>query len=364
MSAGRIEIGGRRIGPGERPYVIAEAGVNHNGDPELAGRLVDAAAQAGADAVKFQTFRADSLALDDAPLAEYQRKRGMAQSQVEMLRGLELPVEALAALRTRAMDHGLAFLSSPFDVDSVEVLLRLGVPAIKIGSGDLTNLFLLRAVADRGIPVLLSTGMATIDEVDRAMADLGAHGDPDVVLLQCVSLYPADAAMVDLRAMAMLQKRYGVPVGFSDHTIGLGAPVAAAALGAAVIEKHMTLDRSMPGPDHAASLEPESFGEMVSAIRDAHAALGTGAKAPVPEERAIRGVVRRSIVVARPIGAGSVVSAGDLTALRPDGGLSPLRLDEVVGRSAARDLAVGHVLAADDLAPPLDPVPEGAADHG
>lgn len=353
MSGASIEIDGRRIGAGERPWVIAEIGVNHNGDPGLALRLVDAAADAGADAVKLQTFHADRLALEDAPQAAYQRERAAAASQREMLRRLELPTESLAGLRGRAVERGLAFLSSPFDVDSVELLVGLGVPAIKIGSGDLTNLFLLRAVTRRGVPVLLSTGMATLDEVDRAVADLRAHGDPPVALLQCVSVYPADAETVDLRAMATMADRYGVPVGFSDHTLGIGAAVAATALGAAVIEKHLTLDRSMEGPDHAASLDPDSFGRMMAAIRDAHAALGTGTKAPLPAEMPIRAVVRRSIVVARAVGAGRRLSMDDLTALRPDGGLSPLRLDEVLGRTAARDLAPGAVLSPQDVVPPL-----------
>ena len=357
MTGASIEIGGRRIGAGERPYVIAEAGVNHNGDQDLARRLIDAAAGAGADAVKFQTFHADRLALEDAPQADYQRQGGAATSQREMLRGLELPDEALAGLHAHAGERGIGFLSSPFDVESVDLLIGLGVPAIKIGSGDLTNPFLLRSVADRGIPVILSTGMATLEEVDLAMAELRAHGDPAVVLMQCVSVYPADPATIDLRAMAALEERYAVPVGFSDHTVGLGAAVAAVALGAAVIEKHLTLDRSMRGPDHAASLDPQSFAQMVAAINDAHAALGSGTKAPVAAELPIRAVARRSIVVARPVRAGIALSAGDLTALRPEGGLSPLRLDEVVGRSAARDLAAGEMLRAEDLIPPLDPVP-------
>lgn len=363
MTVTSIGIGGRRVGGGERPYVIAEAGVNHNGDPALARRLIDAASDAGADAVKFQTFRADRLALDDAPQAAYQRDGAGASSQVEMLRRLELPTEALGDLRAHASGRGIAFLSSPFDIESVELLVSLGVPAIKIGSGDLTNLFLLRSVADRGIPVVLSTGMATLEEVDLAMSDIRDHGNPPVVLLHCVSVYPADAAMVNLRVMATLEGRYGVPVGFSDHTVGLGVPVAAAALGAAVIEKHLTLDRSLPGPDHAASLDPDSFARMVAAIHEAHAAVGNGTKAPVEAELPIRAVVRRSMVVARSVRAGDVVTIHDLTALRPDRGLSPLRLDEVVGRPAARDLAPGHVLGPDDVVPSLHTTEAPGADR-
>ena len=353
MTAPSVRIAGRLIGPGEPPYVIAEAGVNHNGDPALAERLVDAAGDVGADAVKFQTFTADRLALETAPQAAYQRERAAASSQREMLRGLELPRASLASLRAHADRRGLAFLSSPFDVDSVDVLTELGVPAFKIGSGDLTNLILLRAVANRGRPVLLSTGMSSLDEVDQAMADLRTHGDPPVIMLQCVSVYPADPATVNIRVMATLAERYGVVVGFSDHTIGVGAAVAAAALGASVIEKHLTLDRSLPGPDHAASLDPAGFMAMVRAIREAHVSLGDGTKAPLEAEIPIRAVVRRSLVVARPVSAGDAVVPDDLTALRPEGGVSPLRLDEVVGRTAARDLVAGTLLQASDLVPEL-----------
>jgi N,N'-diacetyllegionaminate synthase len=359
MTGPAAMIGGRRIGAGERPWVIAEIGVNHNGDAAVAHRLVDAAADAGADAAKLQTFHADQLALEDAPPAVYQRERAGATSQREMLRALELPNDALDALRSHAERRDIAFLSSPFDVQSIDLLIGLGVPAIKIGSGDLTNLVLLRAAAGRGVPLLLSTGMATLAEIDAAVADLRSHGDPAIVLLQCVSVYPADVATVDLRAMATLEARYGVPVGFSDHTLGIGASIAAAALGAAVIEKHLTLDRSMPGPDHAASLDPESFRRMVDGIHEAHAALGTGTKVPLPDELPIRAVVRRSLVLASLVPAGEPLSAAHLTALRPEGGVSPLRLDEVLGRVASRDLAAGHVLRRDDLVPILGHAPDG-----
>jgi N-acetylneuraminate synthase/N,N'-diacetyllegionaminate synthase len=355
MTGRHVEIGGRRIGDGVRPLVIAEIGVNHDGDVERAERLIDAAADAGADAAKLQTFRADRLALPEAAQAEYQRERASAASQLDMLRSLELPSEALAGLRDRALDRGLLFLSSPFDVESAELLIELGVPAIKIGSGDLTNLFLLRAVADRRIPVLLSTGMATLEEVDRAVEDLRSHGDPALVLLQCVSTYPATPEMIDLRAMRTMAERYGVPVGYSDHTMGIGAAVAATALGAAVIEKHLTLDRTLPGPDHAASLEPIDFRAMVDAIREAHDALGSGEKAPRPEEDDVRAVARRSIVIARRVPTGELLTSDDLTALRPESGLSPLLLDSVLGRAAARDLLPGRLLRPDDLDPPLSP---------
>jgi N-acetylneuraminate synthase/N,N'-diacetyllegionaminate synthase len=355
VSAARtVEIAGRRIGDGELPYVVAEAGVNHNGSAELALRLVEAAAGAGADAVKFQTFSADAVATVDARQADYQRQGAPATSQAEMLRGLELPVEALRACRDRAAELGITFLSTPFDPGSVRVLAELGVPAFKVGSGDLTNLVLLRAIAAQGKPVLLSTGMATLAEVDAAAHDLRDHGDPPLALLQCTSAYPADPADADLAAMATLRARFGVPVGYSDHTPGIVVAIAAAALGAAVIEKHLTLDRALPGPDHAASLEPGAFAEMVAGVREAHASVGDGAKQPSPAEDDVRRVARRSLVVTRAVRAGETLGAEDLDAMRPEDGISPLLLDEVIGRRAARDLEPRRPLRPADLDPPLE----------
>ncbi len=328
--------------------------MNHNGSLDLALQLVAAAAAAGADAVKFQTFSADAVVGSDAPQAGYQRDRAPAASQREMLRPLELPLAAWAPIRDRARALGILFLSTPFDIGSVRLLVELGVPAIKIGSGDLTNLVLLRAAAAHGLPILLSTGMATLDEVDSAVADLRSHGDPPLVLLQCTSAYPARAEHANLRAIAILRDRFGVPVGYSDHTPGIATSTAAAALGAAVIEKHLTVDSSLPGPDHAASLEPAAFGELVTAVRQAHACLGDGVKAPRPGEGEMRRVARRSLVTARPLAAGQVIGPADLDALRPADGISPLRLDEVVGRRTVRDLDRRTALQADDLDPPLD----------
>lgn len=348
-----MDVAGRTVGAGGVPLVIAEGGVNHNGNVELALRLVDAAASAGADAVKFQTFSAHALASPEAPQAAYQAERAAAASQVEMLRRLELPPDAWAALRDRANERGMVFLSTPFDLASVQLLAGLDVPAFKVGSGDLTNLVLLRAVAAHGRPLLLSTGMGTLDEVAAAVADLQAHGDPPLVLLQCTSAYPADADEANLAAMATMREAFGVPVGYSDHTSGISVAIAAAALGAAVIEKHLTLDRAMPGPDHAASLEPAAFAAMVSGVREAAAALGDGVKAPRPGEADAAAVARRSLVVTRAVTVGEVLAASDLDAMRPAGGISPLRVDDVTGRRAARDLEPRTPLQPDDLEPPL-----------
>jgi N,N'-diacetyllegionaminate synthase len=348
-----IELAGRTIGAGEPPFVVAEAGVNHNGQPELALALVDAAADAGADAVNFQTFSADALATAQAPQAAYQRERATAGSQVDMLRGLELSADGLRAARDRARERGLVFMSTPFDLGALQLLIELEVRAFKIGSGDLTNVVLLRAVAAQGRPILLSTGMATLAEIDAAVGVVRRAGDPPLVLLQCTSAYPAAAADANLMAMEHMRQRYGVPIGFSDHTLGMGASIAAAALGAAIIEKHLTPDRTLPGPDHAASLPPAEFAALVSGVRDAHAALGDGGKAPTAGEAEMRLIVRRSLVVNRPLVAGQIISEGDLDAMRPATGISPLRLDEVVGRRAARDLPERVPLMPDDLDPAL-----------
>lgn len=347
-----FKIAGRTIGD-TSPFVIAEAGVNHNGSPELALELVDAAAAAGADAVKFQTFRADALALPSAPQARYQRERAEAGSQRQMLQALELPTEALRACRDRALERGIVFLSTPFDLASVQVLVELEVPAFKIGSGDLTNLILLRAVAALGRPMIVSTGMATLDDVIAAVATVQAAGNPPMVLLQCTSAYPAAPGDANLRAMATLRDRFGVLVGYSDHTLGITSAIAATALGAAVIEKHLTLDRTLPGPDQAASLEPAEFAQMVVAIRDAHASLGDGIKVPSADEADVRMVARRSLVVVREIEVGQVVDAADLDARRPATGLSPMLLPVVIGRRAARRMPAGTILRGDDLDPPV-----------
>lgn len=349
----QIRIADRLIGGDARPLVIAEAGVNHNGSVEMAERLVDAAADAGADAVKFQTFIADSLVVPEAPRAAYQTAQIGSGSQLEMLRWLQLPADSLAALRSRAMARGLIFLSTPFDLASLHLLVELGVPAVKIGSGDLTNLILLRAAAAHGLPLLVSTGMATLDEISLAVADLQAHGDPPLVLLQCTSAYPAPVGDANLRAMATLEQQFGVPVGYSDHTLGIATAIAASALGAGVVEKHITLDRSLAGPDHAASLTPDEFLVMVGGIHDASDARGDGAKTVRPAEEDTRRVARRSLVLRRERAAGEQITADDVDAKRPASGISPLRLDEVLGRRAARDLVAQTILQADDLEPPL-----------
>jgi N-acetylneuraminate synthase/N,N'-diacetyllegionaminate synthase len=346
-------IGGRTIGPEQPPFVIAEAGVNHNGDPRLAIALVDAAADAGADAVKFQTFRTQALTTATAPQAAYQRERAAAASQAEMLQGLELPEAGLEAAFAHSAERGILAFSTPFDVGSVALLSRLGVPALKIGSGDLTNVLLLRAVAATGMPVILSTGMATIHEVDAAVEALEAAGNRSLALLHCVSAYPTPPGEANVRAIPTLRERYGREVGFSDHTTGIAAPLAAVALGATIIEKHLTLDRAMDGPDHAASMEPAELAQLVQLLREARASLGDGRKVPQPSEAETRIVARRSLVAAHELAQGTVLAAADLDAKRPGDGISPLQLDEMIGRRLLRPLAVDQQLDPSDLDPPL-----------
>jgi N-acetylneuraminate synthase/N,N'-diacetyllegionaminate synthase len=344
-----VQVGERRIGAGPC-FVIAEAGVNHNGDPALAHRLVDAAADAGADAVKFQTFDPVALAAADAPLAEYQRAgASRASDQRDMLAALALPDEAWSGLAAHAAERRVAFLSSPFDDGSAELLDRLGVPAFKIPSGELTNHPFLARLAARGRPLLMSTGMADIREVAAAIDVIAAAGDPPIALFHCVSSYPAAAEDANLRAMATLRAAFGVPTGWSDHTPGIELPTAAAALGASLLEKHLTLDRTLPGPDHAASLEPADFAALVAAVRSVESAVGDGAKVPTPAELETAMVARKSLVWGHDLEPGAVVSEDDLLAQRPGTGLAPARRAEVVGHATTRRVRAGTLVASDDV---------------
>jgi N,N'-diacetyllegionaminate synthase len=346
-------IGERRIGRGAPVFIVAEAGVNHNGDPDLARRLVDAAAECGADAVKFQTFTVDALLTREAPKAGYQvETTGAEESQREMLARLELGVERLSELRDSAVKLGLVFFSAPFDEASADALEGLDVALFKVPSGEITNLPLLRHVAAKGRPIILSTGMASLEEVEQAVAAILEGGDPPLAVLHCLSAYPAPAAEVNLRAMDSLASRFGCPVGFSDHTLGIEIAVAAAARGAAIIEKHLTLDKTLPGPDHRASLDPAEFGAMVRAIRSVESALGDGVKRPMPSEIDTRRVARKSLVAARALKAGERVAIGDLSSKRPGTGISPAELPRVLGLRLTRDVAADEVIAWEALARP------------
>jgi N-acetylneuraminate synthase len=345
-----IAIAGRRVGPGRPAFIIAEAGVNHNGETDRALALVEAAAQAGADAVKFQSFLAGEVAAPSAPKAAYQeRATGPGQSQYEMLKALELAPEDHRLLAERCRRLGLVFLSTPFDLPSLELLAGLGMPACKVPSGEITNLPFLRRVGAVGWPVILSTGMSELEEVALAVETLSAAGCAGLALLQCVSNYPAEAADANLRAMATLAERFGAPVGYSDHTLGIEVALAAAALGACIIEKHFTLDRGLAGPDHAASAEPAELAALVAGVRKVEAALGDGLKRPAPAEADTRAAARRSLVAARDIAAGERLEPEAVCLRRPGTGLAPGRLGEVLGKRARAAIAAGALLRLEDL---------------
>jgi N-acetylneuraminate synthase/N,N'-diacetyllegionaminate synthase len=325
--------------------VIAEAGVNHNGELDLAFKLIDAAAAAGADAVKFQTFIASEVITAEAAKAEYQKTTtGEQESQLEMVKRLELSFGDFRKLKMYCDDQGITFLSTPFDLKSVDFLAGLGVVALKISSGDLTNDPLLRHVAAQKRPVILSTGMSDMDEVREALAVINAAGNNDVILLQCVTNYPAAAEDINLRAMLSMQSAFDVNVGYSDHTLGIEIPLAAVALGACVIEKHFTLDKNFAGPDHRASLEPHEFKAMVEGIRNVEASLGDGRKVPAASEASNAAVARRSIVASRDISAGTVITPAEITFKRPGTGLPPRMADQVVGKTARVDVKAGTLL--------------------
>lgn len=314
-------------------FVIAEAGVNHNGDPVLARRMVDVAADAGADAVKFQTFHADALAREDAPKAEYQKETtGTTESQYAMLRKLELPDELHCDLAERSRERGIEFLSTAFDERSADLLDHLGMPRFKVASGEITNLPLLQHVAAKRKPVILSTGMSTLPEIGAALGILEKGGAAGITLLHCVSDYPTRPQDVNLRVMELLRRTFGVPVGFSDHTPGASVALAAVALGAVIIEKHFTLDRNLPGPDHRASLDPGALRDLISGIREVEAALGREEKRLTAGEESTRLVARRSLVAAEDLPAGTVLEARHLLAKRPGRGISPMQMGLVIGR--------------------------------
>lgn len=347
-----------------RVYIIAEAGVNHNGSIDLAKRLIEVAADAGANAVKFQTFKADKLVSRAAPKADYQIEHtGASESQHAMIQKLELDEAAHVALVSHCKANGIEFLSTPFDPESLELLVqKLDLSKIKLSSGDLTNAPLLFEAAQTGKPVILSTGMSTLGEIEMALGVLAfgytsineppslaaferAYGSATgskalqekLTLLHCTTEYPAPLADINLRAMATLQHAFGLPVGYSDHTHGITIPVAAVALGAVIIEKHFTLDRSLPGPDHKASLEPDELKQMVRSIREVELALGSPIKKPAASELKNRPIARKSLVASREIRKDEPFTQGNLAVKRPGDGINPIHYWEWLGKIADRD---------------------------
>jgi N,N'-diacetyllegionaminate synthase len=323
-----VSIGGRRVGAGEPVFVVAEAGVNHDGELATALTLIDAAADSGADAVKFQTFDPDALVTGDSKA---------------MLARLRLGREEHQALIERSAARGIVFLSTPFDVGSAAMLAELGVPAFKVGSGELTSLPFLEFLAGQGLPILLSTGMSDLEEVQAAADVIRAHDAP-LILLHCVSSYPAPAQQANLRAIDTLRDAFRVPVGYSDHCLGADVSLAAVARGACILERHLTLDRRRPGADHSMSMEPDDLRDLIERLRTIEQALGDGRKQPQPSEEELRVLARRSIVAARPLAAGDLLTEDALAIKRPGGGLAPARLHSLVGARVARPLALDEQL--------------------
>ena len=318
-------------------YIIAEAGVNHNGDINLAYQLVDAAKAAGVDCIKFQTFKSENLVSHTAQKAEYQKAATGDSSQQDMLKQLELSFGEFVSLKEYCDRKGICFLSTPFDFESIKFLNSIEMPFWKIPSGEVTNYPYLVALAKTGKPVVMSTGMCEMQEIEDAIAVLRENGASDIKLLHCNTEYPTPNEDVNLRAMKTLRDAFGVEVGYSDHTKGIEVPIAAVAMGAAVIEKHFTLDRNMEGPDHKASLEPQELKQMVDSIRHIEAALGSGDKKPSPSEKKNMAVARKSIVAAARIKAGDILTEENITVKRPGNGICPMRWKEVLGTRAVRD---------------------------
>ena len=344
----QVTIAGRTVPTEGEVYVIAEAGVNHNGDVDLAHQLIDIAAASGADAVKFQTFSPDQLVSSAAATTPYQRDRGGASDQRSLLEALTLPETAWRELRDHATETGTTFLSTPFDIASAEMLVGLGLPALKVSSGELTNVPYLRQMSQLGVPLLVSTGMGTGAEVAEAV-DACAEA-PGLVLFHCVSAYPAAIEECNLRVIPRLMSEHGVPVGWSDHTPGLTTALGAVALGAPILEKHFTSDRTLPGPDHLASLEPGELTDYIAQTKRLALGLGDGTKVRQPSEEENAVLVRRSWHAASALAAGSVLDEADLRLLRPEGGISP-RTD-IRGRVLVRPVAAGSPITAGDLAAP------------
>lgn len=331
-------------------YFIAEAGVNHNGDLEMAEELIEVAAEAGADAIKFQTFSADRLVTPDAETVEYQRESDTANTQYEMLRRYELDRADHELLREYCESHEITFLSTPFDPESAEMLVDLGIPAIKLGSGELDNHPLLKHVAGLSVPMIVSTGMGTMQEVRDARDAIRAE-DPaaDVAFLHCTSEYPCEIADVNLRAMETMSEELTESIGYSDHTTLPETPAMAVVAGAQIVEKHFTLDSSLPGPDHEASLEPPELIRAVSLVRDATRARGESEKRPVPAELENRSAIRKSLHAAVDLAADTVLTDRHLDVLRPAEGLSPRHRQAVLGVRVTRDLTAGEPITKADV---------------
>ncbi|MCI7129078.1 MAG: N-acetylneuraminate synthase [Lachnospiraceae bacterium] len=330
--------------------IIAEAGVNHNGSMELAKQMVDKAKEAGADYIKFQTFQPEKLVSKYAQKAEYQKKAtGNEESQLEMLQKLALTQSDFRELKNYCEQVGIGFLSTPFDLDSIDFLESLDMDFWKIPSGEITNLPYLIKIAQTGRPIVMSTGMCQMEEIEEALMWLKKSGAGEMTLLHCNTQYPTPMEDVNLHAMQSLRRQFGFPVGYSDHTEGIEVPIGAAAMGATVLEKHFTLDKTMEGPDQAASLAPEELAAMVRAVRNIERALGSGEKGVTASEMANRAVARKSIVAAGTIRKGETFGEENLTVKRPGAGISPMHWFELLGKTAQRDYSEDELIAEEEL---------------
>lgn len=326
-------------------FIIAEAGVNHNGSLKTAKEMVCLAAEAGADAIKFQTFRSESLLSKTAQKADYQKEQtGSDESQLDMIKKLELSFDSFVELQSYCKEKGILFLSTPFDFESIDFLAALDMPIFKVPSGEVTNLPHLLKIASFKKPVILSTGMCTMEEVEYAVNVLTSNGAADLTLLHCNTQYPTPFSDVNLKAMLSLKNKFGLKIGYSDHTLGIEVPIAAAALGSEVIEKHFTLDHSMDGPDHKASLEPRELKAMVRAIRNIEAALGDGIKRVTASERNNIVVARKSIVAKKDIKTGDVFTTDNITVKRPGNGISPTKWFDVIGNRAKKNFSEDELI--------------------
>lgn len=340
-----LQIAGRAVGAGQPVFVIAEVGVNHNGSIARAKKLIDAAVAAKADAVKFQMCDPDEMVVRAAPKAAYQEKTAKGESHYDMLKRLYFGVEEHKILKEYAKKKNIILFSTPFSIKDARELIRLRMPALKIGSSDTNNIPQLRVIAHANVPVILSTGMSDLAEVARSVAEIRKAGNTKLVVLQCTTQYPAEDANANLRAMATMRKALKVPIGLSDHTRGTEISLAAVALGACMIEKHITLDKKMSGPDHFASLEPQEFAAMVHGIRRVEAALGSDKKKLTPDERVIAKVARKSIVAARNIKKGERITQESLAYKRPGTGLSPAESARLIGKRARRAIRVDEMFS-------------------
>jgi len=344
-----MRIDDRIIGNNAPCFIIAEAGVNHNGDIEIAKKMIDVAKNAGVDAVKFQTFKAENVASKYAEMAVYQKRNtGYEEKQLDMIKKFELNYDDFKMLKDYCDRKEIMFLSTPHSPDAIDFLEPL-IPIYKIGSGDLTNIPFLEKVARKGKPIILSTGMATLGEIEEAIWTIEKEGNREILLLHCISSYPAKIEDINLRVIQTLREAFKLPVGFSDHTLSTVIPAAAVALGACVIEKHFTLDKNMNGPDHKASLEPDELKEMVKNIREVEKAIGEGIKKPTIEEEEIKKIARKSIVASTDIPKGTIITEKMVDIKRPNTGLPPKYLNEIIGKKTSKNIKKDENITIDKI---------------